>query len=243
MSSGSGPTADATTGIPHASASMTGSPAASETTGEDGRARPADEPDELGRSGATGRRRATRRSPCARRPARPTPDRPGWRRRRGSAAATGRPRRGRRAGRRVASVGQRREQRAEVESARRTGRRRRDSGPRARAASRTARAARSSCRHRRPSVGGENPGRGASGTTCSRSRRMRRTRRAARAVASLPTMTAAASRRSCARSRCPNRLTTVRPNASGSSHGARSSRVTTTGMPEAIGSGPLPTAW
>ena len=37
---------------------------------------------------------------------------------------------------------------------------------------------------------------------------MRRSRRAARAVASLPTMTAAASRRSCARRRCPNRPAT-----------------------------------
>ena len=60
---------------------------------------------------------------------------------------------------------------------------------------------------------------------------------------SLPTMTAAASRRSWARRRCPKRLPIERWKASGSSHGARSRRVTTTGRPEAIGSGPPPTAW
>ena len=60
-------------------------------------------------------------------------------------------------------------------------------------------------------------------------------RRAARAVASLPTMTAAASRRSCPRRRCPNRPATDFWNRPGSSQAARSRRVATTGRPEAIG--------
>ena len=88
-----------------------------------------------------------------------------------------------------------------------------------------------------------NAGRGASGTTRSRSARMWRTRRAALATLGLTTRTAAASRSSCARRRWPNRAVADRAYASGSSHGARSSRVATIGRPDAIGSGLAPAVW
>ncbi len=79
-------------------------------------------------------------------------------------------------------------------------------------------------------------------STWIRSRRTRSSRRAARPVASVPTMTAAASRSSRPRSRCPNRAARPRWYAPGSSHGARSSSVTTSGSPVASGIEP-PAAW
>ncbi len=52
--SGSGPTADATTGVPAASASMTGRPAASRQDGQDRRPRAADQPGEVARPASAG---------------------------------------------------------------------------------------------------------------------------------------------------------------------------------------------
>ena len=88
-----------------------------------------------------------------------------------------------------------------------------------------------------------------------RRRRRRRTGRPAAAPAgsagaawpparrpSLPTITASASRRSWARRRWPKRAAGDRWYSSGSSHGARSRRVATTGSPGPIGSAP-PAAW